>query len=296
MSEDESPTLFSLTLSASDADGDTLTWSIASAAAHGNASASGTGNSKVITYTPVANFYGDDSFVVEVSDGKGGVDTITVNVIVVGVNDAPVAIAQSVTTDEDTPKAITLTATDVDSSSLVYSIVTSPTNGTLSGTPPNVTYTPGANFYGSDSFTFKASDGSLESDPALVTITVNSVNDLPIIAEGDSTAVTMSEDGDPTFFSLTLHASDGDGDTLTWSIASAAAHGVASASGTGTSKEISYIPETNFNGTDSFVVRVSDGIATDTITVHVTVNAVNDAPVPMHNRSQPAKIILSISH
>src|SRR6185369_17597840 len=108
-------------------------------------------------------------------------------------------------------------------------------------------------------------------------ITVVAVNDPPVITEGDSTTVNMSEDGSPTPFSLTLHATDVDSGTLTWSITSAASHGTATASGTGLSKAIGYTPNANYNGTDSFVVQVSDGSGgTDTITVNVNIAAVND--------------------
>ena len=70
----------------------------------------------------------------------------------------------------------------------------------------------------------------------------------------------MSEDGEPTAFNLTLHATDANvGDTLTWSITTLATNGTASASGTGLSKVIGYAPAGNYNGSDSFVVQVSDG-------------------------------------
>ena len=106
----------------------------------------------------------------------------------------------------------------------------------------------------------------------------------PIITEGATTSVTMDEDNAPTAFALTLHATDADGNTLTWGIATAASHGTATASGTGTSKAIGYTPEANYNtatgGAESFVVEVSDGHGgTVAITVNVTVNRVNDAPV-----------------
>lgn len=99
------------------------------------------------------------------------------------------------------------------------------------------------------------------------------VNVSPMITEGDSTSVTISKNGTPTPFSLTLHATDPDaGQTLTWSISSAASHGAAGASGTGTSKLITYTPTSNYVGTDSFVVQVSDGNGgTDTITINVTI-------------------------
>src|SRR6185436_8117717 len=102
----------------------------------------------------------------------------TVSITVVAVDDAPVAADQAVTTAEDAAKPITLTATDVDTvTALTYVIVAQPTHGTLSGTAPNVTYTPAANYNGADSFTFKANDGSLDSKIATVTITVNAVDD-----------------------------------------------------------------------------------------------------------------------
>jgi VCBS repeat-containing protein len=290
MSEDGSPTAFSLTLHATDVDSSMLTWSILTAASHGTASASGKGAAKAISYTPTANYNGTDSFVVQVSDGTA-TDTITVNVTIAAVNDAPVANAQSVSTAEDTAKAITLTGSDVEGSTLTYSVVAGPSHGTLSGSAPALTYTPAANYNGSDRFTFKANDGTLYSNPAKVSITVTAVNDAPVITEGASTSVSMSEDGSPTAFSLTLHATDVDSSMLTWSILTAASHGTASASGKGAAKAISYTPTANYNGTDSFVVQVSDGTATDTITVNVTIAAVNDAPVI----TEGASIIVTMS-
>jgi hypothetical protein len=97
------------------------------------------------------------------------------------VNDAPVANNQTVMTDEDTALAITLTATDIDSSSLTYSIVSQPGHGTLNGIAPNVTYVPNLNYNGLDSFTFKANDGQADSNIATVSITVRPVNDPPVI-------------------------------------------------------------------------------------------------------------------
>jgi len=82
MDEDASPTAFSLTLNATDADYHSISWSVSSAASHGTASVSGNGDSKEISYVPAADYYGSDSFVVQISDGNGGTDTITVNVTI----------------------------------------------------------------------------------------------------------------------------------------------------------------------------------------------------------------------
>ena len=110
------------------------------------------------------------------------------------------------------------------------------------------------------------------------------VNTPPTITEGDSVNVTMSKNGSPIPFSLTLNATDPNaGQTLTWSISSVAGHGTATASGTGTSKSIGYTPTTNYVGGDSFIVQVSDGSGTDTITVNVTVQDSNVANPSLSN-------------
>ena len=135
---------------------------------------------------------------------------------------------------------------------------------------------PNADWNGAETITFRATDpGALfSSDPA--TFTVTNVNDAPVITEGVTANVTMSVNGVPNPFALTLHATDVDiTDTLTWSILTQATHGTASATGTGASKVIGYTPTTDYAGSDSFVVQVSDGNGgTDTITVNVTISAV----------------------
>ena len=126
MSEDGSPTPWSApAVSATDADGDTLSWSLASGPAHGSASVSGTGASPTtLTYSPNGNFNGTDSFVIQVSDGQGGVDSITVNVTIEAVNDAPTAVITSppVSVDENAAgTALSTSGSDVDGDELTYS-------------------------------------------------------------------------------------------------------------------------------------------------------------------------------
>lgn len=91
---------------------------------------------------------------------------------ITNVNDAPVANAQSVSTNEDTAKNITLTGSDVDGDALTYSVLAGPLHGTLSGMAPNLTYTPALNYNGADSFTFKANDTQADSNTATVTINI----------------------------------------------------------------------------------------------------------------------------
>src|SRR5262249_16292917 len=122
------------------------------------------------------------------------------------VNEAPVATNGSLTTDEDTAASGMLSASDVDSPSLTYSLLdTSSAHGLVSITNPSTgaySYVPAANFNGSASFTFKANDGSLDSSVATVSITVNPVNDAPVTA---NSSITTNEDT-PT--SGSLSASD----------------------------------------------------------------------------------------
>ncbi|MDJ0776723.1 MAG: tandem-95 repeat protein [Gammaproteobacteria bacterium] len=290
MDEDGSPTGFvAPSISASDNDGDTLSWS-GSAAANGIASVSGSGASPTISYAPNADFSGGDSFVVTVSDGNGGSDTITVNVTVDPVNDDPV-IAEGdsvgVTMSEDgAPIAFvapTITATDIDGGTLSWT-GSAASNGTASvsgsGASPTISYAPNANFVGSDSFTATVDDGNGGSDTITIEVTVGGSNDDPVIDQAGPLAVTMDEDGAPiAFVAPTISATDIDGDSLTWS-GSAATNGTASVSGTGASPTISYTPNADFSGGDSFDVTVSDGNGgSDTITVNVTVDPVNDDPV-----------------
>jgi len=190
---------------------------------------------------------------------------------------APVITGQhSVSTNEDTAKTITLAdliVTDVDNTYPTGFTLTvlAGTNYTFTGN----TITPASNFNGTLTVPVKVNDGALDSNTFDLTVTVGAVNDAPVITEGASINVTMSEDGSITPFSLTLHATDVDGDTLTWSISTPAGHGTASVSGTGPSKAITYTPTLNYIGSDSFVVQVSDGNGgADTITVNVTITAV----------------------
>ncbi len=124
----------------------------------------------------------------------------------------------------------------------------------------------------------KVSDGNGGEDTVTINVTINAMPDAPVISETSPQAVSMSEDGNPTDFELTLHATDVDGGTLTWSIASPATHGSASAEGTGDSKAIGYVPEADFSGSDSFTVQVSDGSLTDALVVNVPLDPVYASP------------------
>src|SRR5207249_2728650 len=222
------------------------------------------------TYTPAANYNGADSFTFKANDGTVDASAATVSLTVTAVNDAPVANPQAVTTTEDTAKAIVLAATDVDGDALTYAIVVGPAHGALSGTAPTVTYTPAANYNGPDSFTFKANDGTLNSNVATVTLTITPVNDTPVAT---AQSVTTNQD---TAKAMTLAATDVDGDTLTYAVVTAPAHGTLS----GVAPTVTYTPAAGYFGPDSFTFKANDGtVDSSAATVTITVTAVNDPPL-----------------
>ena len=138
-----------------------------------------------ITYTPNANYEGLDSFEYHVYDGTNQSGVEVVNITVNSVNDAPVASAVSTSTAKNTAKTITLSATDVDTGSLTYSIVSNPSNGSLgSVNGATVTYTPDNNWSGTDTFTYKANDGNSDGNTATVTVKVVS-NSKSLDFDGD---------------------------------------------------------------------------------------------------------------
>ena len=256
----------------SDVDGDTLAVDTFTQPSDGTVSES----NGILTYTPDLNFNGEDSFTYTVSDGNGGTDTATVSVTVDSVNDDPVANDDLATTDEDTNVNIGVLGndTDVDGDELTIDSFTDPSNGALVEEDDGTfTYTPDADFNGSDSFTYTISDGNGGTDTATVTITVDPVNDNPV-ASDDS--VTTDEDSNVNFNVLT-NDEDVDGDELNVDSFTDPANGLLVEEDDGT---FTYIPDAGFNGSDSFSYTVSDGNGgTDTATVTITVNEENDAPV-----------------
>ncbi|MDP3973261.1 MAG: PQQ-dependent sugar dehydrogenase [Candidatus Daviesbacteria bacterium] len=179
-------------------------------------------------------------------------------------NTAPVADNQNLQTNEDVALPITLTATDLDGQTLNYSIVTPPANGVLTGTAPNLTYTPNANFSGADLFSFKANDGFLDSNVATVNIDVLALNDNPNISSSAPTAAFVD-----TLYSYDVEAQDPDADSLVYSL-TISPLGMSIDSSTGL---IQWIPLDSQQGDHSVVVNVIDnngGSADQSYTLAVT--------------------------
>jgi len=276
----------SFTLNATDLENDTLTWSISSQGSLGTATASGTGTSKSVTYTPNLNVAGSDSFSVRVSDGDK-TDTISVSVTINVANDAPTIsnIANQTIGEGNTTGDIAFTVNDVDNANIILEMTGASGNTTLipnssivfggGGGNRTVRVYPAANQSGSATITVTVTDGALTASDSFV-VTVNEVNDAPVITQGSAISMTVTEDVAKSF---TLNATDIEDDTLTWSIKTPATKGVAQVPiGTATSKTITYTPNLNETGSDTFVVQVTDGADTDSITVSVTIDPVNDKP------------------
>lgn len=177
-------------------------------------------------------------------------------------NIIPTADDQLVSTDEDTALPITLTGTDADLDALTFTVATPPTNGILSGTAPNLTYTPNADFNGSDLFTFKANDGTADSNIATISIIINPVDDAPTADAAGPYIGTVNEA--ITFDGTGSSDPDGDALTYTWNFGDGSL-------GTGES------PSHTYFAIDEFTVKltVSDGITSDISTTTVTVNDIS---------------------
>jgi len=198
----------------------------------------------------------------KVTDPSGS--SSTDSAVITVTNSAPVAVNQSVTTNEDTVLSIALGASGGDGDPLTYAVNSLPAHGMLSGTAPNLTYTPDANYKGADSFTFTANDGKADSNTAVISISINPVNDPP---SADAGGPYAGIEGYAVALSGT--ATDIDGDTLTcvWDFGD-------STTGNGAITSHTYLDDGRYTVTLT-VTDSSGSLAKDTATVTVT----NAAPV-----------------
>ena len=283
--EDTAVTL-DLTEISGDLDGDSLEYSFADPTNGTVTLADG-----VVTYTPTADYNGDDSFTYTVSDGTATA-TGTVSVTVIAVNDAPTASAGSIATTEDTAGTLDLStlSSDVDGDTLTFT-VTDPSNGTVTLADGVVTYTPNDDFFGSDSFTYSVYDNTKTTIDYTISVTINSINDIPT---SGPTAVTIEED---TIVDIDISEliSDVEDDALTVVIDTNPTQGNVSLIETG----FKYIPKADYSGTDAFTYFVvdSEGAKSNISDVKITVNDVNDAPIASDINSstkQDTALILTV--
>src|SRR5215813_2807042 len=302
-----------ITLGGSDVDSTNLTLTVVTGPSHGSLGpvsspscltipnsegVAGSSCTATAIYTPAANYNGPDAFTFRTNDGALDSNIATASITVQPVNDAPVATNGLATTNEHSAVLVTLSATDIDSNTLTFSIVTTTSNGSLgsisspscasesngTGTPgvnctATVAYSPGLNYSGSDSFTFKVNDGSLDSNVATVALTVNGVNDAPLAANDfystdKDTPLNIGVPG--------VLGNDNDVDNQTSNLIASLVSGPTHAASFTLNADgsFSYTPAVNFTGTDSFAYKINDG-TNDSNEATVTVAVIQAGNVPV---------------
>ena len=230
------------------------------------------------TYTPSFNFFGRDSFTYRANDGSDSSRPETVIIDVAPINDPPSALPESYLTAPLKPLTVKIADgvlnndSDPDNANLEAALVSTTSSGTLNLTQDgSFTYSPALGFSGTDTFTYRVSDGLLESDTVTVSIVVNAP---PIAADNsylifeDSPMIRLGAEG--------ILANDLDSDLLTAVLVSEPIHGTLTL---GESGGFIYIPDINFSGTDAFTYRASDSLQeSNEATVNITVEPVDDPP------------------
>ena len=255
-------------LLASDPDGDSVIYSlVGEGPVHGTVSIESNGS---YTYEPESGYHGTDSFIFTARDSQGATSApATVSLTINAVNSPPSAFGDSASFDEDTSYTGSFLAADIEGNPVTFAVETGPTNGTVvvngDGT---YTYTPDADYFGTDSFTFTATDseGGVSS-PATIALTVNNTADDPIADDG---LAMLNQD---TTYNGTLSGSDPDGTAVTYAQYLGPMYGSVTINSDGT---YSYTPMADYSGLDSFTFMVTDGdgAVSNVATVTLDINSV----------------------
>ena len=261
--------------------GDILSAVLVGLPAHGTVSLQSDGS---FGYAPFANYFGQDSFQYQPRDNADPTLSgapVTVDITINPVNDAPVATLDFYSTDEDMPLTVAAPGVlandgDVDGDTLTAQLVSAPAHGQIDlKADGSFVYTPTLNFNGGDSFTYRVSDGALQSEPVKVWLTVEAVNDAPVAYDVDGGSIRAGDYG-----AGKLRATDPDNtiSALTFALVDAPAHGEATVSADG---NFSYrvTPGTFYSGSDSFTYRATDAGGLSSNIARVTLNIVAPAPV-----------------
>jgi hypothetical protein len=257
----------------SDPEGDTLVVSAVGAPLSGTATLSGTTG---VTYTPVPNFSGVDTFIYTVADPGGLTATGRITVTVGGINDAPVAVDDVVTTPEDRPVTVVVMDNDSDPDGQTPQLLSvgAPVQGSARIVGSGVAYTPRADFYGTDGFTYLIGDGVLTAT-ARVTVTVTAVNDLPTLAPPADRALEPSAGEQVVALSGIGAGAPNESQPLDVIAASSNPTLIPDPSiiydGASTTGELRFTPTAGLTGTATVSVTVSDGLSETLRTFNVTV-------------------------
>jgi large repetitive protein len=279
-----------------------------------------------LTYAPTSGYFGPDSLAITSNDhgatGSGGAksDSDTLAITVSHVNHAPFATADSYSTDEDTPLNVSAPGvltndTDLDGDTLHAVLDSGPSHAAPSGFTLNAdgsfSYTPAADYNGSDSFTYHANDGTANSNTVTVTLTINAVNDAPVnhlpaaqsvnqdsslvLSSGNGNQLSVSDvdAGSDPGFEVQLSVSHGTLTLSTTNNLTVTGNGTAAVDLTGTLADanaalngLTYTPTSGYFGPDSLAITSNDhgatgsgGAKSDSDTLAITVNHVNHAPL-----------------
>jgi VCBS repeat-containing protein len=262
-----------------DIEGDVLTAVLGAGPQHGTLVFNADGS---FSYTPAADYRGADAFTYRAYDGNLNSNVVTVAITVTPVNDAPVSQGNAYATDEDTVLTVAAPGVldndaDTDGDELTAIPVAGPTYGTLVlNVDGSFSYTPNADYHGTDTFTYVAHDGILDSGEATVTITIALVNDAPVAVTDtyetdEDTVLTVAAPG------VLDNDTDVESDALTALLISGPQHGTLVFDADGS---FGYTPDANYHGLDTFIYVARDGELDSAVaTVTITIAAVNDAPV-----------------
>ena len=270
--EDAAATAIDVLANDTDVDGDSKTITAKTEGAHGSVAITGGGTG--LTYTPNANYCGPDSFTYTINGGSQATVAITVTCV----DDSPVAVNDSSTVQEDssaTPIDVLANDTDLDSGPKSIASKTNGAHGSvaITGGGTGLTYTPNANYCGPDSFTYELTPGGSQ---ATVAVTVTCVDDPPA-AVNDS--ATVAEDSSATIVDVLPNDTDIDGGPKSVASKTNGAHGSVAIFGGGAG--VTYTPNPDYCGPDSFTYSLAPGGST--ATVAMTVSCVDDPPVAVND-------------
>jgi VCBS repeat-containing protein len=233
----------------SDVDNTTLTVTRTSGPQHGQVTVSAAG---LVNYLPSANYFGPDAFEVSVSDGAGGTTAATVTVNVTAVNDSPVLVTSALTVNEDNVLSIQLVSDDAEGQALSYVLEHSTLHGQVSVTRSGLlTYTPDPDYFGPDTLAVQVSDNPQEQTSWPITITVSSVNDVPVAVDDEFRIA----DGAPKTMAVVTNDSDIEAGAMSVSIVQQPAGGTVTV---GASNVLTFTPANAFTGPISFTYRLTD--------------------------------------
>ncbi len=231
-----------------------------------------------ITFTPNENFNGDTTIDYEIEDEAGNISMATVNVTVTPVNDAPDAVNDVDTTDEDTPITLDVLAndTDIDGDTLTVTGATVPAEqGTVEIVGNQVVFTPAENFNGLATISYSIEDGNGGTDTAIHEVNVTPVNDAPVAVDD----IASTQEDTAVVIDLIDNDFDVDGDDLTIGTVSVPAdQGTVVDNGDGT---VTFTPAPNYTGPATIEYTVVDGNGGEDVggaVVNVFIEGVNDGP------------------